>query len=90
MLLVTLEIRTTFLGDLDKSLEYYNRTHKIDLEFNDTHHMGISFGKIGNIFEDKGNFDKAVYYYNLAYEKYKELSEKLWMAHRLGDLGIVY
>jgi tetratricopeptide (TPR) repeat protein len=46
-------------GDLDKALEYYDRSLAIREELGDKYGMGYSLNNIGNVYYDKGDYKKA-------------------------------
>ena len=62
----------------------------ISKELDDMYGVQWSYGNIGAIFYGKGKFDKAIKWYNYAFEASKNLETRLDDYHYYWDMGLVY
>ncbi len=77
-------------GDLDKALEYYGWSLKINEELGRKEGMASNYVNIGNVYQTQGDLETALEYYGKSLELDEELGWKVDMAITLGNMGLVY
>ena len=77
-------------GELDKALEYYNKSLKIREELNLKNEVAKSLYNIANIFVSKGNYLLALTYHNKALDIRKELNDKNDISASYMSIGLIY
>ncbi len=78
------------LGELDRALEYFNKSLEISKELGWREGLALAYGGIGVVYEMKDDLDKALEYQNKSLEISKDLGSKEGTAIQYGNIGIVY
>ena len=85
-----LGITVNDLGELDRAIDYYEKSLEISERLGDIHEMAIAYGNLGAVYYRKGEWDTAIDYY----KKSLEISERLEDIHGIGQtynsMGLVY
>jgi len=76
-------------GDLDKALEYYGKSLKLDEALGRKEGIANQYGNIGNVYQIKGDLDKALEYYEKALKLFKGIESILGTAQTLMLIGDV-
>jgi tetratricopeptide (TPR) repeat protein len=79
-----------YLGELDKALEYYEKTLELDEELGSKGGIAMDLENMGNIYRIKGELNEALEYYGMALKLNEELGRKEGIARVLVNKGIVY
>lgn len=77
-------------GALDKALEFFFKSLKINESIGNQEGMVICFNDIGCIYRDQGDYNKATDYYNKSLKICIETNDKKGMSLFYGNLGIVH
>jgi signal transduction histidine kinase/CheY-like chemotaxis protein len=77
-------------GDYDRALNHFNRSLKIDEEFDDNEGIAITLDNIGSIYWRQGEYDQALEYYNQSLKIHEDMGNKRGIASSLVDLGKIY
>ncbi|XP_066016887.1 tetratricopeptide repeat protein 28-like [Pocillopora verrucosa] len=75
------------MGDLKKTIEYFNLHLKIAKEVGDKHGEGEAYCNLGSAYHSLGDLKKAIEYYNLHLKIAKEVGDKHGEGKTYGDLG---
>ena len=81
-----------FACNYDLALKYCNRALHIAEKNNDSIDIAISYNNIGSVYSDKGDYDKALEYYNKALTIWKSKlgEEHTDVARSYNNIGLVY
>ncbi len=85
--LATVEYRR---GNFDNALTHAHRGLAIAEEENIPNCKAKTWNIIGLVYADLGNYDKALEFYNKAYETHSALGDSAEMASVTGNIGIIY
>jgi serine phosphatase RsbU (regulator of sigma subunit) len=77
-------------GDLDKEMDYFKQSLKLQQEINDETGVAISLNNIGSIYKEKGQMTKALEYYHKSLKIKEKLGNKRGVAVSLSNMGIIY
>jgi len=77
-------------GELNKALEYFERSRAIFEEIGDRAGLAVAFNCIGNIHVYKGLWDEALQYYERSRAIREEIGDRGGLAQSLNDIGSVY
>jgi tetratricopeptide (TPR) repeat protein len=75
------------LGDLNNALLYYDRQLEIYRNLNDEEGESKALNNIGGIYQDQGNYDKALEYYNKSLQLKNEPSS---IAVTYNNIAVIY
>ena len=74
-------------GEIEKALEYYFLSLKIEEEIKNKKGMATSYNNIGSIYYNQGETDRALKYYFLCLKIKEEIKDKLGMAMSYRNIG---
>ncbi len=77
-------------GDINKALEYYDKSMKIQEEIGDKEEIAITYHNIGAIYNKQGHISKALEYYGKSLKIKEEINDKDGIASSFNAIGIVY
>lgn len=77
-------------GDLDKSIEYYEKGLKIQEETKNLSGIAISCHNIGSAYITKGDLASALKYTFKSLEIYTKIKDKIGTSYIYNDLGTIY
>ena len=77
-------------GDLEKSLEFYNKGLKINEKIINKSDISKFYNQIGMICNDKGEYNKALDYHNQSLKIAEEFGNKIEIASSYHNIGIIY
>ena len=77
-------------GDMQKALEYYNKSLKIQEAINDKEGLARSLNNIGSIYENFGDIIKTLEYYNKSLKVREDIRDEKGVAVCLNNIGLVY
>ncbi len=77
-------------GELDRALEYYERSLELRSEIGNDLAMAAILNNIGVIYHDKGELDRALEYHAKSLVLRKKLGNPLDIAMSLNNMGIIY
>ncbi len=77
-------------GDLDKAIEFYEKSLVINLELGSKQGKIRNYGNLGEVYRIRGDLDKAVKFYEKSLTINLELGRKEGIANNYANLGIVY
>ena len=77
-------------SDYDKALDSYNKSLKIQENFNDEKGRAVTLHGIAIIYRRKGNFRKALDYYNQSITINKRLNNQQGIANSMTGIGVIY
>ncbi|NSW46610.1 MAG: tetratricopeptide repeat protein [Bacteroidales bacterium] len=74
----------------DSAFFYYNKSliHAVKNRLKKQEATSLLY--IGFVFEDIGNFEKAIAYYSTALKKYEKINDQIGLSRCYNNLGIVY
>ncbi len=79
-----------YKGDLDRALEYHQRSITIKEELNNKNGIADSFNNLGLVYTSKGDLDQALEYHQRSLAIREKSGIKQNIAASLNNLGIVY
>ncbi|TVR83541.1 MAG: response regulator [Chitinophagaceae bacterium] len=79
-----------YQNDLNKSLDFFQKSYADKLQRNDTADIPGSLLNIGSVYSRMGAFDSAAYYIERALETYKSGNDSLKIGQTLNNLGVLY
>ncbi|PCH67167.1 MAG: hypothetical protein COC01_06465 [Bacteroidetes bacterium] len=77
-------------GEIDKALEYFFLSLKIQEEIKDKRGMAMSYNNIGFIYSNQGEIEKALEYFFLSLKLREEIKDKEGMAYSYNNIGLTY
>ncbi len=77
-------------GEVDKAVEFYNKSLKDRKEIGDKNGLAMTYVNLGIIYKNKGDFKKAIELYNEGLAIRKEIGDKKGMASAYHNIGSVY
>ena len=77
-------------GNLEKALEYHEKSLDISEEIGDKKGMSFSYNNIGIIYKNQGNLEKALEYNEKSLDISKEIGDKKGIGKNYYNLGIFY
>ncbi|MBS4013065.1 MAG: tetratricopeptide repeat protein [Bacteroidetes bacterium] len=80
----------SYIGDLEKALEYFYKSLEISDFFEDSTIKTLAYNNIGNIFYFQGDYDSALEHYHKALEIREKNGEASGMAGSYNNLGVIY
>ncbi len=85
-----LGIVSSYKGNVKKSLEYNNKSLKIQEKLGNIEGVAFSLNNIATIYYTQGSKAKALDYFNQSLEVYKKVDNKLGIALELNNIGYYY
>ncbi|OHD10377.1 MAG: hypothetical protein A2086_02270 [Spirochaetes bacterium GWD1_27_9] len=76
-------------GEIDKALDYYNKSLKISQEIGYKLGISYSYGQIGNIYYQKGEYEESIKFYNKSLKISQEIGYKLGISASYHNIGII-
>ncbi|MBN4066038.1 tetratricopeptide repeat protein, partial [Candidatus Amoebophilus asiaticus] len=77
-------------GEIEKALEYYFLSLKIQEEIKDKKGMADSYNNIGAIYSNQGEIEKTLKYYFLSLKIKEEIKDIKGMADSYNNIGLIY
>ncbi|MHA1911141.1 MAG: tetratricopeptide repeat protein, partial [Candidatus Kariarchaeaceae archaeon] len=77
-------------GELDKALNYYEKSLIIKEEIGEKRGIALSLNNIGIVYYQKGEIDQALEYYKKSLIIKEEIGEKRSIALSLNNIGVLY
>ncbi len=77
-------------GDMDKALDYYTKSLKLEEENRNKEGISVSLSNIGMIHKKRGDMNKALEYYNKSLKICEEIGDEKEIAHSLNYIGNVF
>ena len=77
-------------GDLDKAIDFYQKSLVMTEELGDMEGMAMDYGNLGNVYATRGFLDKAIEFYLKSLAITEKLGMKETSANQYGNLGNVY
>ncbi len=77
-------------GDMQKALEYYNKSLKIQEIIQDNIGLARSLNNIGSIYENFGDITKSLEYYHKSLKVREDIHDERGVAACLNNIGLVY
>jgi serine phosphatase RsbU (regulator of sigma subunit) len=79
-----------YKGEIEKALDYYHKSLKIQEKLGDKINLATSLNNIGLIYDDQGDVENALKYYHNSLEIQEEIDDKQGIARSLSNIGLVY
>ena len=77
-------------GQIEKGLDYYHKSLKIQEEIGDKKGMAISLNNIGVVYKNQGQIENCLDYYHKSLKIKEEIGDKQGIATSLNNIGVVY
>jgi tetratricopeptide (TPR) repeat protein/DNA-binding CsgD family transcriptional regulator len=71
------------IGDQDSQIKYLFKSLELNKIYGSINQVIINYNNIGIYFKDKGEFERGIAYYDLAFEEIKKLNNPLLLAQNL-------
>lgn len=79
-----------FLGELESSLEKFEKALQIFEEEKNMPGIASAYGNMGSVFRNRGDLDKAEEYYRMSLEVEKRIGDELGMAKAHMNMGSIF
>lgn len=89
-ILRNLGLAYSHMGNLKKSIEYYEQALKISRELSDRQREGANFGNLGIAYSNLGESKKAIGYSDQSLKISREFGDRQGECVDLGNLGVAY
>ena len=80
----------SYLEQVEKAIEHYERALEISIEIGDWRGKGLHLGNLGSAYSDLGQVEKAIEYYKQALDILRKVGDRRGEGSHLGNLGLAY
>jgi tetratricopeptide (TPR) repeat protein len=80
----------TSLGNVQKSIEYYQQVLNLSREMGDRQGEGVALGNLGVAYKKLGNYEQAIDFYQQSLAISREIGDRHGEGQDLGNLGNAY